>query len=189
MGRPVEFIHADVIDNAISAFWREGYESLSANALADAMGVSKSSLYNTYGSKKEVLLHAVAHYADDMSEHVRSLGASSDIAATLRALMLEMTGEAARQHGCLLVNMASELGARDQDVQVQVRSGFGNIQKSLAALLTTGQQAGVIKPGLDCSSYALSLVAGISGIRVLAKSGYTRKQLMPFIDLLLAELE
>lgn len=189
MGRPVEFIHTEVIDKAVDAFWRDGYESLSANELAEAMGVAKSSLYNTYHSKKGVLLYAIEHYSDDLSGHIRLLDRTGNIAASLRELIINMTDEPSRKHGCLLVNMATELGARDQEVRERVQDGFGNVQKSFTALLEAAQKEGLINAGLDTHSYALSLVTGIAGIRVLAKSGFTREQLSPFIDLLLSKLK
>jgi TetR/AcrR family transcriptional repressor of nem operon len=189
MGRPVEFIHTEVIDKAVDAFWRDGYEAISSNELADAMGVAKSSLYNSYGSKKGVLLHAIEHYSGDVSEYVRSLGSAQDLAACVREFIIDMTAEPAREHGCLLVNMATELGARDQEIRERVQEGFSTVQKSFAALLKVAQKEGLLSAELDPQSYALSLVTGIAGIRVLAKSGFTRKQLSPFIDLLLSKLK
>ena len=189
MGRPVEFIHSEVIDKAVDAFWRDGYEAISANELADAMGVAKSSLYNSYGSKKGVLLHAIEHYSGELSEHVRSLGRAGNLASSLRELIIDMTVEPASEHGCLLVNMTTELGARDQEVRECVQEGFSTVQKSFAVLLKAAQKEGLLNDDLDPQSYALSLVTGIAGIRVLAKSGFTRKQLSPFVDLLLSKLK
>jgi TetR/AcrR family transcriptional repressor of nem operon len=177
MGRPLEFARDDAIKHAVDAFWREGYAHLSASKLADAMGVAKSSLYNTFESKHTLLLHAITHYADAKSVEIRSLTASDDVVEALRDLLCKMAKDNDGGRGCFLVNAAAELGGRDQEVRALLNAGFGSMQQAFAAVIEAGQQKGTIRTTVDPATHALTLMAGITGIRILAKSGFGESQL------------
>ncbi len=50
MARPREFNAEDVLEKAMQLFWAKGYEATSLSELTAAMGLSKSSLFDTFGS-------------------------------------------------------------------------------------------------------------------------------------------
>ena len=49
MARPREFEPRQALEHAMGVFWTKGYEAASLADLIGAMGISKSSLYETYG--------------------------------------------------------------------------------------------------------------------------------------------
>ena len=137
MGRPREFHHDAVVDGAIEAFWSNGYEALSTADLADAMGVAKSSLYNAFKSKQDVLLCALARYASLRSAEVRALIDENDAVGALRRFLLNIVQTNDKRRGCLLVNTAAELGTKSVDVQTELKSGFMAMQKAFAGIITS----------------------------------------------------
>jgi TetR/AcrR family transcriptional repressor of nem operon len=176
-GRPLEFTPDDAIKHAVDAFWREGYAHLSTNKLADAMGLAKSSLYNTFESKHAVLLQAITHYADAKSREIRALQTSNDVIEALRVLLCDMAKDNDGGRGCFMVNAAAELGGHDQEVRALLNAGFGSMQQAFAAVIEAGQQRGTISLTVDAATHALALMASIAGIRILAKSGFGESQL------------
>jgi TetR/AcrR family transcriptional repressor of nem operon len=64
LGRPLEFNPATVLDAAIEVFWRKGYVATSMLDLLEAMDLSKSSLYQTFGSKQKLFERCLARYTD-----------------------------------------------------------------------------------------------------------------------------
>jgi TetR/AcrR family transcriptional repressor of nem operon len=189
MGRPLEFTRDDAIKHAMDAFWREGYDHLSASKLAQEMGVAKSSLYNTFESKHTVLLQAITHYADVKSMEIRSLMACDDVVEALRILLCDMAKDNDGGRGCFMVNAAAELGGRDQEVRALLNAGFGSMQQAFTAVIEAGQQRGSISMTVDAATHALALMASIAGIRILAKSGFDESQLASISTMLVDGLK
>lgn len=56
MGRPQTFNANNAARTARDVFWTHGYEGASLQELEHATGLNKSSIYNTFGSKKDCLM-------------------------------------------------------------------------------------------------------------------------------------
>ena len=50
------------LGDAMRTFWAKGYEATSMSDLTKAMKINKGSLYNAYGSKKELFTKALQKY-------------------------------------------------------------------------------------------------------------------------------
>ena len=186
MARPMEFDRGEAVARAVDVFWDHGYGSISANDLASGMGIAKSSLYNTFGSKLELLQEAVAYYTRLKTVALQRVASGGNVLAELRTLLLDIAKRNDEGRGCLLVNTAVELGRHDADVARVTRAGFSAMAATFEAVIAAGQRAGQINRELDAADRALTLVAGIAGMRVLAQTGFTSKQLKPYVDTLLS---
>lgn len=61
-GRPREFDDQLVIQAAMDAFWRNGFEATSAQELVDSTGLGRGSLYAAFGSKENLYHEALRRY-------------------------------------------------------------------------------------------------------------------------------
>ena len=59
MARPREFNESEPLGDAMQLFWQCGYENASLSEITRATGLSISSLYDTFGSKHELLLSSL----------------------------------------------------------------------------------------------------------------------------------
>lgn len=188
MARHLEFDRSEVLARAVDAFWAAGYESLSTLEIAEAMGVAKSSLYNTFSSKRDLFIESVDHYADSQRSKLVARSKSGNVGELLRQMLLEVIADNNAGRGCFLVNTAAEFGAGDAEVRHHVKAGFDGMMDAFAALIRAGQKAGQIKSGVDPQHHAVILVTGISGLRVLVKGGYSAAELNPAIENMLTGL-
>jgi TetR/AcrR family transcriptional regulator, copper-responsive repressor len=133
-GRPREFDPDLVLDRALEAFARDGFEATSVQALADAMGICKPSLYAAYGNKEGLFVAALGRYAAqtqrrraDLLEH------ATDARTGVEAVLLDVVESDAAcdaHRGCLLVTEASSGVAASQSAPVRT---------ALAMALTDGR--------------------------------------------------
>ncbi|GLR26105.1 TetR/AcrR family transcriptional regulator [Limnobacter litoralis] len=188
MARHLEFDPTEAIAFAVEAFWQFGYGQLSAGKIAEAMAVAKSSLYNTYGSKRELFLESIDHYASNQRSKLLQRASGENVGTVLRQLLLEVVSDNHAGRGCLLANTASEFGSSDDEVRQRVKAGFDGMIEAFANLVQVGQMTGQFSSMVDARRYAAVLVTGVSGLRTLVKCGYSADELECVVESLLAGL-
>ena len=62
MPREKAFVETAAVDQALDLFWLQGYGATSVQQLCDHVGLSRSSLYDTFGDKHGLLLQALDRY-------------------------------------------------------------------------------------------------------------------------------
>ena len=72
MARPLAFERKMALEMAMQVFWSQGYFGTSINDLVEAMGISKSSLYGSFGNKRAIFLECIEFYSDNVAKKVRS---------------------------------------------------------------------------------------------------------------------
>ena len=122
MARPREFDTEEALEKALQVFWAKGYEAASLCDLIGAMGISKSSFYEAFGSKRDLFLATLDRYNEhEAGRHARDLieGAESvraGIAAVFERQIEVMAGQGDRR-GCFLNNCAVEMAPHDPAVR------------------------------------------------------------------------
>src|SRR5262245_24900573 len=118
MGRPKEFDPDVAMAKAIDLFWRKGYGATTPADLADALGIGKGSLYNTFESKRCLFEQALRRYGDErVAGLTEVLGRPGPVRVRLQAALERLASPAnagRRRRGCLAVNTVTELGELDQ---------------------------------------------------------------------------
>ncbi|MGX1590539.1 TetR/AcrR family transcriptional regulator [Glutamicibacter sp. NPDC055491] len=126
MARTSAFDKEKAIQNARSVFWSKGFEATSIPELENATGLSRSSIYNSFGSKRGLFDAAVDSYLNDIVRpRLRPLlqdpvpsQALGDYLRGLAAVFAKPESLPAA-HGCLLINTASApIAAEPQIAQV-----------------------------------------------------------------------
>ena len=124
MARPRAFDTGAALDEVTAAFWNRGYEATSLADLEAGTGLSRSSLYQAFGGKREMFEAALTHYQEQQIDPIlRGLEAPGAGLPELRAYLstlariLRSDPELA-QRGCLVVNSMSELASHDEDARL-----------------------------------------------------------------------
>lgn len=72
MARTKQFDEAEVLELAVSQFWKKGYNATSMQDLVDTLGLSRSSIYDTYTDKRQLFLASLDKYAQQSSAQIIS---------------------------------------------------------------------------------------------------------------------
>lgn len=168
------------MDAAMRAFWSAGYEATSTQALCEATGLGRSSIYNTFASKHDLFERALRRYMTVKNTATfELLDSDLDAKAKMRALLWQVVDAPETDPlGCLVVNSMVELAPRDPQIAATLRE---DQRRRLAALRTafeSGRRAGEIDAGKSADELAHFMNATIAGMRVAARGGADRDALV-----------
>ncbi len=193
MARPREFDTTEALNEAMQVFWTKGFEATSLNDLIGAMKLSKSSFYDTFGSKHEVFLAAIEHYKKTMTAQVSAVSELDALARKLIGSLFEraverMTEEGGRR-GCFLNNCAVEVALHDPAAAKLIGGGFGIMEDTFFALVQRGQTEGEIDTDKDPRALARYLTSSLNGIMVMGKADPNREALSDVARIALTALD
>lgn len=108
-GKP-QFDESTVIAAAVDVFWRRGYAAASISDLTDAMGLSRSSMYQRFGDKDSLFVEALQAYTERVLRRMNAAQgetAREQLAGVLRAFIPDPSA-AQRPAGCLIARSCAE---------------------------------------------------------------------------------
>lgn len=191
MARPKEFDRDEALTVAIGVFADRGYEGASTDRLLKAMGLNRQSLYDTYGSKRQLYLEALHRYnRDSASRIVADLAAGPTPLAGIERMLLSFIEAATGQAdpACLGTGAICEFGLRDAGVVAAGSASHGALAEALTSALQQGQGAGEIGADIDLETAADFLLGTLTGLKVGARGGMSRDRLRRMANLALCAL-
>ncbi|MCB9683175.1 MAG: TetR/AcrR family transcriptional regulator [Alphaproteobacteria bacterium] len=191
MARPKAFDVDVALDAALHAFWHNGYERTSLRDLLDAMGISRQSLYDTFGSKHELYLTVLDRYAIDARDRVTEALQSREGLAGVHALLQTYAAFVTDPQGarsCLMTNASLELGPHDEPTRVRVQTHLRWSEDQIVVALYEAQRRGELGADTEVRGLARTLVSTLSGMGVLARSGASRAEVLHVVDTTIAML-
>ena len=186
MARIKAFDPDDVLQRAMELFWRSGYASTSMSALLEHMGISRQSLYDTFGDKNSLYLAALDRYEVAFTELVdRHLGnADAGVPALIAFAQVYLSNLVLPQErgGCMMAAAALERGSGDDGVKVRVKAHVDTLEFALRSAIAEAQHRGEIDASRDPTTAARVLVAALSGLGVMGRSGVSRTALRRTVE-------
>lgn len=193
MPRTKAFDRHDVLDRAVTLFWVRGFEGVSVQDLVDHLGISRSSLYQTFGDKQALWLAALDRYRQQGEGERRLLieSETAPLAALRQFFQLIVDGAAsdAECKGCLLANAAVERGPTDTETAQRAKAALAGLQQTFERVLKRAQEAGELAPERDAQALGRYFANAVYGLRVTARLGPPRAVLQDVVDQTLRALE
>jgi len=172
-------------------FWKRGFEGTSLDALEQATGLNRSSLYNAFGGKLRLFGEVLDAYRDGpcrlMESPLREQKGATALRGYLdglRAFVLAPGSE----RGCMMVNTALELEV-DASTQKRVRAHFVALRTHVRRAWEDALQDGTINSRLDPDEGADWLVTFVRGVLSGAASGVSSETLGRSLDAAAKQLE
>ena len=185
------FCEATVLEKARNLFWERGYAATSIQDLEKALDIRRSSIYNTFGGKRELYNRTLEVYQQENQGMLRQL--LTGVPSLRDALMamfigaLELNDD--KSKGCYLINATTELAAVDPELLAFVAKNREVFTAILAEALETAQQKGELKSGSNPSNQADYLFMCYSGLQVVNQTGVEPATLRKAISRSIAALD
>jgi TetR/AcrR family transcriptional repressor of nem operon len=171
-GRPRSFDEEQALAAAMQVFWSKGFNDTSYTDLEHATGLRRQSLIYAFGDKQSMFEKVVAHYVSQRVSHIIGLLESADSPmAGIRSVFAAWSEDAAHptRRGCLLVNAAAEIGAKDPAIAVAVRAATHNLTAAFEKAFKRAQKAGEISAQWKAGDLARLAVAAGDGALLHAR--------------------
>ena len=195
MGRPRQFDRSEALRNAMSVFWRYGYESTSMAQLKQAMGgISAASLYAAFGSKEALYKEAVELYMATSGDQVinalnnTEIEPTEAIAMALRNAAREQTNDKG-PHGCMVVLSAINCSPENEHIREAMKAQRRHVRLAFQSRIAQGIASGAVPADADAEALSTYFSTVLNGISIQARDGVTLDVLNKVIDVALTGLD
>ena len=185
MSRTKKFDEIQALEEAMRLFWIHGYAGTSLQMLEKAMGLVRTSIYNTYGNKRKLFNRVVSHYEETViTELMSTVESEADIRkAVAKMLNGEINLHFNKQNpgGCLVVLSVLEKAQHGDESTQLVETIVKKMEQFLAKKLKYAQKEGQISTAIDTKSVALTIATTVVGIAVMGKAGFSKSALQKVV--------
>ena len=169
VGRPRTFDEEQVLDRALEVFWQRGYQGATARVLEAELDITQSSIFNAFGSKRNLLGLALDGYERRIDDVLvapldRPDATLVDIDAFFEGLLDWITGD--RHRGCLLLNLLAETADADAELVTRASMYRDRLRSVFVSVLMA------VDDDLTLASRRADLlVSAAMGLNIAARSG------------------
>ena len=165
------------LDTLPELFLRRGYDALAIREIGTALGVSRSTVYGTFGTKPELFASVLRRYGPARAPGLRELrDAPSPRAALVRVFEPAIAAGAAQR--CLVLDMIVKMPDSSPAVAGLVKAAVDDLQARFGAAIERGRAAGEIAAGVDPIQAAGALLGLYLGRYVLVHSGVASESVL-----------
>lgn len=136
------------------------------------MGISRSSFYGCFGSKRALLVAAVRRYSDERLKALAALAADeADPGNAVRTVLKVLSNPSGGREGCFLINCVAELAPHDPEIEAISRHHLERLEALIAGLIERrARTAGETLPS-SIPARARALLSLALGAIMLRKAG------------------
>ena len=171
-GPPKQFDRDEALSQAVDVFWTQGYLGTSVEDLLEAMELSRSSMYSTFGDKKALFLEALQVWIDEqIAQFVEALrGPGSLLERVGRAFQQRHDAQKALGNaGCLFGNTVAEGGMDDPEIARVLDTFVRRGERVLVSTFEEAVAAGELPKGTDARALALFFITLSQGALLLGQ--------------------
>jgi TetR/AcrR family transcriptional regulator, transcriptional repressor for nem operon len=191
MARPSEFDRTEVLDKAMELFWTQGYFNTSAQDIVEHMGLSRSSIYNTFTDKRTLFIEALKHYINKESKGLtHALNLLPPDKKSLQQILEMIVSNnflPEKPKGCLVVNSAIEFANHDDEVKQIITENINQVVAAFERFIKAGQEQGNFNKSIPAQELAIMIFHQVTALRVTGKiitdRGFFKKHIETILQL------
>lgn len=160
------------LNEAMKVFWERGYEAASLAQLLKHMGISRKSMYDTFGNKQSLFLKALEHYAQtelrEIREKLLALGSPLKNIEQLLDSWQQAHGKPDSK-GCLLGTCAADFQTSDVEIAPILRGYYSRLENIYYEAIALAQKMGELSPEDNPRDLARMLLATTQGLALVGR--------------------
>lgn len=189
MPRNKQFDEQEALAKARDVFWKKGYNGTSMDELVKATGLSRSSLYDSFGDKHAIYMKSLAHFQQSQTACVQKEIADArsglEKIETFFESTIQSSIEDKQRKGCFILNSMLEMGNVDRPIGRLTCSSMESIQGMLRQWVAEGQKQGEITKKHSAGDLAAYLYSALNGVKVMGQVQPEKERLEKIIQIVL----
>lgn len=157
----------------MEVFGHYGYEGTSMQLLLDGLGIARQSMYDTYGTKRDLFLKAVKHYVNEKSSAVVAyLAETTPVKKAITDIFLvigDTLRDEQRRKECFILYSAIDQVPHDPEIAELFEQDKIRLEEAFYEALIRGQQHGEFSANRDMRALARYLYHARYGLTQVAK--------------------
>jgi len=189
-GRPRGFDRATALEAAMRVFWKQGFDGTSYPDLMAATGMSKPTLYATFGDKVNLFREAVVAYSERSTaiyEGALNLPTAREVVETFLRLCCGFDVVPGEPIVCFLIQGAMTGSADTQELRDELTTVRRQALEKMQARFERAQREGELPATADAGVMAELFAALATGLSVQAASGTPPERLEQVMQLTIAQ--
>jgi len=168
-----QFNRSEVLDRAMTLFWKRGYEATSIQDLVEATGINRGSIYGTFGQKKGLFLAVLDHYAEKVAKPLMEELSDPDPRRAIERMfdsIIRRTSDPRFPRGCLNTNTSLECPTSGDEITRKIAEGLGQQESAIYRVLRRAQAEGSVTSIREGRALARFFMGVAQGMNVLNKA-------------------
>ncbi len=191
-GRPKTFEDQDAIDAATSLFWEKDYGATSLTELVDVMGISRQSMYNTFGNKHELFVKCLENYIHQGNSMMKELMLSESHAEEKLEMLFNSLKEMCldpNNKGCFVSFAVQEMAQKDEEVKNLLEEKYYKNYQVFLSFFESSFEKKQIQSKLNAKDLADLLDSLLLSISSLAKLPNREEQIQNIFKIFIKQIE
>lgn len=190
MARTKAFDTNEVLHKAMSVFGSRGYEGTTLPDLINGLGIARQSLYDTYGTKRDLFLSSVKYYLDqknrDLQELIDHPGTVTDKVEQAFTMMIRVLADPDLRQKCFIISSAIEQAPHDQELAAYIHENTKQVEQAFYTMLERGMEQGELSQELNISDLSRFLTHERIALVYAAKMGMDEQNLVGIMQIVLS---
>ena len=181
MSRIKAFDENEVLYNAMTTFWQNGFNKTSIQKLVKKIGVNRASLYSTYSDKEDLYQKCFLLYRKNLTNDIErifknTITIKEGFDGLIDYLVLDLLD---KKNGCLIVNSYIELiPHHNKSFEKIIHDTSVIFISQIKSLLQTAKKNNELTNNINISDATYIIYTLIVGTSVLSKTKTSNKQLL-----------
>jgi TetR/AcrR family transcriptional repressor of nem operon len=171
-GRPKQFDETEALERAMQLFWTRGYAGAGLSELLSEMGISRQSLYDTFGNKRGLFLRSIEHYRATQLRHALEMldreGSPLENVKEVVAFFEQIAADT-RCRGCLIANALVEVAPHDPELAALLEETLDMLQDGVRRALERAYERGELTGDRSPLALSRALTNSMVGLAVTGK--------------------
>jgi AcrR family transcriptional regulator len=185
-GRPRQFDEDEAIEKAMRVFWKNGYEGTSVSDLTSSMGISRPSLYATFGDKRSLFLRSLDRYRESPASYVNRALAKPTAREVVQSLLhgvIDLVTDPTNPGGCLFVGASLPASEESEAIRHELARRRIDGELDIRKRLQKAAREGDLPTDAEPKALAKLAATLIWGISVQSTNGARRTELLKIAEL------